>query len=174
MVLDDPRPEYTANVDGFQRCRSEIVRTHRSYSQAREKLRKLVQVKTVPKYLSDSYKIYLTTPDMYKGENLEKSCSGIKYKVTVEVLKAGTASFGEGEQINMHIDSEIWDATHGDHASSSSAVHPTPMEIGNVEARIRWVLNVLRTIEITTASNVKRSITARGSTEKTRAETQEE
>lgn len=102
---------------------------------ALDKLQKLVQATIVPKHLSDFRNIYITLPDIHKGEQLRNFCSGFKYEVGVEVLKEAADYFIEAAQIFMRIDSAIWRATYGDYPSSSSTVHPTSMEIGNVEGR---------------------------------------
>lgn len=103
---------------------------------ARDKLRKLKQVVSVEKYLSDFRNIIFMRTDMNKGERLDKFIEGLKYSVKVKVLKSGCNQFEDFERLALNIDSAIWGARRTLDSFTALGSHLraglTPMEIGNV------------------------------------------
>ena len=110
---------------------------------AQDRLRKLKQISSVFRYLSEFRNIVLTISDVTDGKKWEKFCTGLKYEVRLEVMKAITTSFDEAAQIALRVDSALWSA--GQHSlfgfqgyagrpSSSNNVQ-MPMEIGNMEKK---------------------------------------
>lgn len=104
-------------------------------SRARDMLRKLKQVTSVSKYLSDFRNIALTIPEITDGEKWDKFCSGLKYEVRLVVLKSAVTTFEDAAKIALRVDSAIWGNKMQGSGSASSAETPTPMEIGNLERR---------------------------------------
>ena len=103
---------------------------------ARDKLRKLKQVGSVDKYLSEFRNIVLMIADMHEGEKLDKFVEGLKYNVRVEVLKSGCNQFEECARMALNVDSAIWGARRTlepftPTRQNAGSTH-TPMEIGNV------------------------------------------
>ena len=110
---------------------------------AQDRLRKLKQISSVFRYLSEFRNIVLTISDVTDGKKWEKFCTGLKYEVRLEVMKAITTSFDEAAQIALRVDSALWSA--GQHSlfgfqgyagrpSSSNNVQ-MPMKIGNMEKK---------------------------------------
>lgn len=103
---------------------------------ARDRLRRLKQVSSVSKYLSEFRNIVMTIPDILDGEKWDKFCTGLKYDVRLEVLKTAVTTFDDAAKIALRVDRAIWSA-HVPKANegAGSSSDPTPMEIGNMEKR---------------------------------------
>lgn len=111
---------------------------------SRDRLRRLRQLHSVSKYLSEFRNLILAIPGMSEGEKLDRFIEGLKYPVRVEVLKTHSDSFEECARIALNVDSAIWRASSGSRADgaqgnrgSTSNSMPTPMEVGNTEGSKR-------------------------------------
>ena len=103
---------------------------------SRDKLRKLRQIGSVAKYLSDFRNLVLTIPVMTEGERLDRFTEGLKYDVRIEVLKSSVNTFDEATRIALRIDDAVWSASKGRLLKAPPADNkPTPMEIGSVESQ---------------------------------------
>jgi len=104
---------------------------------ARDKLRKLKQVTSVSKYISEFRNIVLTIPDVTDGEKWDKFCAGLKTEIRIEVMKSTASTFEEAAKIALRVDSALFAAgrmeARGSVGASPSKEAPTPMEIGNME-----------------------------------------
>lgn len=105
---------------------------------AREKFKRLKQVSSVEKYLSEYRNFILMIGNTNEGEKLDRFIDGLKYQVKVEVLKANCESFEDCARVALNIDSAIWRAKRGPNGfynnSQDYGNTPVPMEIGNVNA----------------------------------------
>lgn len=74
---------------------------------ARDKLRKLRQISSVEKYLSEYRNIVLMISDINEGEKLDRFIDGLRYNVKVEVMKSRCHSFEEVARISLQVDNAI-------------------------------------------------------------------
>lgn len=60
------------------------------------------------KYLSDFRNVILTITGINDGEIWDRFCSGLKYKVRLEVMKSTVATFEEATKIDIRVYSTLW------------------------------------------------------------------
>lgn len=105
----------------------------------RDKLRELVQHKSVSAYLAEFRNVSLMIPNMTEDEKVDKFCVGLKPQVRLEVLKSGVQTLDEAAKIALNVDSALYGSGMfsfgGSAQPSSSHGGPQPMEIGNLKAR---------------------------------------
>lgn len=119
--------------------RSEFV-PQDSVRRQRDKLRNLVQTKSVSLYLETFRNLVISIPDISEAEKLDKFVNGLKPMIRLEVLKAGCNNMHDASRIALNVDSALYGAGmfHGNNASSSESSGPQPMEIGNVEGETHY------------------------------------
>ena len=97
----------TANWIDFGRMLKEEFIPEDHVRRSRDRLRRLKQVSSVSKYLSDFRNVIVTIPDITEKEKLDKFMEGLKFNVKVEVLKSSANSFEEAAQVTLRVDSAI-------------------------------------------------------------------
>jgi Retrotransposon gag protein len=123
--------------------RSEFV-PQDSSRRARDKLRKLYQVRSVSSYISEFRNVALTIPGITDEEQLDRFCEGLKPEIKLEVLKSNVTSMNEAVRVALNVDSAFYGTRmdmrnrNGFQRSDFSAPSPAPMEIGNVQSSRRY------------------------------------
>lgn len=136
MVYTSEFQSSTGNLNAFKAAlvREFVPSDH--VRRARDKLRKLKQVKSVASYLEDFRNIMLTIPGVPDDE---KFVSGLKKDVCIEVLKSTATVFDQAAQIALRVDGAIWSNYNAERPVranvGSSNSTPVPMEIGNIEGK---------------------------------------
>lgn len=74
---------------------------------ARDKFRKIKQLGSVEKYLSEFRNVILMIGDINEAEKVDRFVDGLKFNVRVEVLKTNSNSFEECARIALNVDSAI-------------------------------------------------------------------
>lgn len=101
----------------------------------RDKLRELVQTKSVSSYLESFRNIIISISDLSEAEKLDKFVSGLKPMIRLEVLKAGCNNIDDASRVALNVDSAYYGSGIflGNSVPSSESSGPQPMDIGNVE-----------------------------------------
>lgn len=75
---------------------------------ARDRLRRLKQTTSVPKYISEFRNCIITINDMSAGERFDRFLQGLKPDVHLGVLKTQASEFEEVARIALLVDSALW------------------------------------------------------------------
>lgn len=104
-----------------------------SVQRSRDKLKRLVQRKSVSSYLSEFRNIALMVPDMTEGEKVDRFCQGLQPQIRLEVMKAGARTMEQASRIALNVDSALSGLGYSWNQGNGNRSVPTPMEIGNFQ-----------------------------------------
>lgn len=108
-----------------------------SVRRARDKLRRLHQVRSVAAYLTEFRNLIIAIPGMAEEEKMDRFSAGLKPQVRLEVKKVGQVDFNTASQLALNVYSAIFGAgmfmRYGGNGGTSGDDGTQPMDIGNVE-----------------------------------------